>query len=167
MCKPIKPNGCIDDVMHLAPGQHIATQRRGYVHHGIYVGNGRVIHYPGLSWSFRRAPVSETSIDEFTGGRVIWAETTFETSYTGEEVVRRAYLRVGEDRYRVVSNNCEHFCTWCMYGKSRSYQIERLRGIPSRWLGILVSFSCRITFSTTLLKDKRHTDLTLSELARS
>jgi Lecithin retinol acyltransferase len=31
----------------LAAGTHLVVSRRGYRHHGIYVGQGRVIHYAG------------------------------------------------------------------------------------------------------------------------
>jgi hypothetical protein len=44
--------------------------------------------------------------------------------FAGVEAVRRAYSRLGEDRYRLISNNCEHFCMWCVYGESRSDQID-------------------------------------------
>src|ERR1700693_2534039 len=30
------------------PGTHLVTPRHGYHHHGIYVGEGRVMHYGGL-----------------------------------------------------------------------------------------------------------------------
>jgi hypothetical protein len=32
------------------------------------------------------------------------------------------------DRYRFLSNNCEHFAEWCMTGIGRSSQVERLLG---------------------------------------
>jgi hypothetical protein len=31
---------------------------------------------------------------------------------------------VGEDRYRLLTNNCEHFCEWCLHGTARSFQVE-------------------------------------------
>jgi hypothetical protein len=31
---------------------------------------------------------------------------------------------VGEDCYRLFTNNCEHFCEWCLRGEPRSYQVE-------------------------------------------
>jgi Lecithin retinol acyltransferase len=33
---------------------HLVTPRTLYNHHGIYVGNGRVIHYAGLAHGLRR-----------------------------------------------------------------------------------------------------------------
>jgi hypothetical protein len=37
----------------------------------------------------------------------------------------RARSRVGENRYRFFSNNCEHFSEWCVNGEPRSLQVER------------------------------------------
>jgi hypothetical protein len=44
----------------------------------------------------------------------------------GEAIVRRARSRLGERRYAIFSNNCEHFCSWCQVGESRSEQVDRL-----------------------------------------
>jgi len=52
-------------------GAHLTTLCRGYVHHGIYAGEGRVIHYGGFDRYFRRLPVEEVSLDEFTRGRCL------------------------------------------------------------------------------------------------
>jgi Lecithin retinol acyltransferase len=41
----------------LEPGAHLTSPRRGYLHHGIYVGAGRVIHYGGFNRPFRRGPI--------------------------------------------------------------------------------------------------------------
>jgi hypothetical protein len=43
-------------------------------------------------------------------------------------VVLRARSRLGENRYHIVRNNCEHFCEWCLSGVSRSRQLESLLG---------------------------------------
>jgi hypothetical protein len=40
-------------------GAHIVSLRRGYTHHGIYVGNERVVQYGGLTRGLRRGPVEE------------------------------------------------------------------------------------------------------------
>jgi hypothetical protein len=44
--------------------------------------------------------------------------------------VRRAGLRLGENSYRLLTNNCEHFCDWCIRGQPRSHQVEEF---ISRW----------------------------------
>jgi Lecithin retinol acyltransferase len=47
-------------------------------------------------------------------------------------VVVRARSRLGEDRYRLTTNNCEHFCHWCLTGEPRSAQVDRLVGWLAR-----------------------------------
>ena len=105
-------------------GAHMLTPRRAYTHHGIYVGRGRVVHYRGLSCGLCRGPVEEVSLSEFSRGRAIWICLQDTAGADPEEIVRRALLRVGENRYRILTNNCEHFCEWCVRGEPRSYQVD-------------------------------------------
>jgi hypothetical protein len=105
---------------------HLVTPRRGYLHHGLYVGNGRIIHYPGLVAGFRRRAVEEVSLAEFARGRPIAVRTDSNLRFEREDVVRRARARLGENRYHILRNNCEHFCEWCLSGVNRSRQLESL-----------------------------------------
>lgn len=107
---------------------HLVTPRRGYIHHGLYVGHGRVIHYPGLVGRSRRRAVEEVSLKEFARGRSIGVRTDSNPHFDREDVVRRARARLGENRYHILRNNCEHFCEWCLSGVSRSRQLESLLG---------------------------------------
>lgn len=105
-------------------GSHIVARHAAYDHHGIYVGNGRVVHYAGLCRSLHRGPVEETTIQCFASGHELAVMPNPMARYVGVDVVRRARSRLGENRYRLLSNNCEHFCNWCLYGQSRSEQVE-------------------------------------------
>ncbi|CAG9170405.1 hypothetical protein LMG23992_01575 [Cupriavidus laharis] len=107
-----------------AIGLHLVTARLGYTHHGVYTGSGKVVHYEGLSRLLRRGPVNEVTLAEFAHGRPVWIQHSPGARFAGAQAVQRAYSRLGEDRYRLMSNNCEHFCTWCLYGESRSDQID-------------------------------------------
>jgi Lecithin retinol acyltransferase len=137
-----RPRGLRPHVQAVDPGceppigAHMLTPRRGYTHHGIYVGRGRVVHYGGLSRGLRRGPVEEVPLSQFARGRPIWVRPWDMSSANPEEVVRRARLRIGENRYRVLTNNCEHFCEWCISGDSRSCQVDALiaqcRGVWQR-----------------------------------
>src|SRR5262245_910805 len=111
-------------------GAHLVTPRGWYEHHGVYVGNGRVVHYAGLSTSFRRGPVEETSLESFAGEFGFRIEPHAAPAFSPEEIVLRARTRIGENRYRVFANNCEHFCEWCVAGRAKSTQVERLTGYP-------------------------------------
>ncbi len=110
----------------LPPGTHLTTPRRGYVHHGLYVGEGRVIHYAGLSRRLRRGPVEEVTLEAFAGGKPWQVKPVAAPAFAGTHAVERARSRLGENDYRVWSNNCEHFVEWALNGTPRSAQVERL-----------------------------------------
>jgi hypothetical protein len=119
------------------PGSHLISPRHGYMHHGIYVGGGKVVHYAGLARGQFRGRIEEVSLAQFACGRSVWTRTCDLPGFVPQEVIRRARSRVGENRYRILRNNCEHFCEWCLRGESRSYQVERfLSSRPA--LGMMV-----------------------------
>ena len=105
---------------------HLVTPRTLYNHHGIYVGNGRVIHYAGLAHGLRRGPVEEVSLEYFARGREIRVRHE-PKRLDRRTVVERARSRLGERRYRVLTNNCVHFCAWALGLQTRSRPLERLR----------------------------------------
>jgi hypothetical protein len=78
--------------------------------------------------------VEETSLADFGRGRPVWIKFHAPSNFEPREVIRRARSRVGEDRYRLLTNNCEHFCEWCLRGEARSYQVEAWRVRPGRAL---------------------------------
>jgi hypothetical protein len=109
----------------LPVGAHLVTPRTGYNHHGIYVGHDRVVHYSGFCRGLHRGPVEESTVAQFSGGNEVWVEQGAGTRYSGDEVAHRARSRLGENRYRLLTNNCEHFCAWCLDGISRSEQVRQ------------------------------------------
>jgi hypothetical protein len=111
-------------------GSHLVTPRRGFSHHGIYVGGGTVIHYQSAVCRLSRGPVEEVSLARFALGHAICVRTHTSPRFDGAEVARRARSRVGEYCYRLLSNNCEHYCEWCLQGEQHSYQIERWVSLP-------------------------------------
>ena len=116
------------------PGTPLIVLRRGYRHHGIYAGKGRVIHYAGLL-RYRRGRIEEVSLEDFTGNKPIHVGPAPD-ELRGRDIVLRARSRLGESRYDLLKNNCEHFCNWCLRGESRSPQIESLTR-PARALAHL------------------------------
>lgn len=118
-------------------GAHLTTLRRGYTHHGVYVGGGRVVHYSGFSRFWQCGPVEEVSLSRFSDGRELRIVDHPKSVFSPEEIVRRASSRLGENDYRLLTNNCEHFCNWCLNGVSHSAQVERPLVLPFRLLGAL------------------------------
>jgi hypothetical protein len=118
-----------DEPEHLVAGTHLVIYRRGYTHHGIYLGDGRVVHYAGRI-KYPQGLVEEISLEEFSEGRALRAQKRQTGRFNGNEIfnaneiVRRARSRLGERRYDLLRNNCEHFCNWCRLGENRSLQVE-------------------------------------------
>ncbi|MGO4329264.1 lecithin retinol acyltransferase family protein [Cupriavidus sp. 2TAF22] len=108
----------------LFPGAHVSTTRDGYRHHGIYVGGGKVVHYSGFCEKWLSGQVEAVSVGEFASGQDLQIEFQALPAFSPMETVERACSRLGEHQYNLITNNCEHFCTWCIYGQSRSSQVE-------------------------------------------
>lgn len=91
-----------------------------YEHHGIDCGDGSVIHLrkgtdtiERTSWAtFVYDAKSKVYIRQYRAG------------FLPEVVVHRAESRLGERRYNLLFNNCEHFATWCKTGVSESQQVK-------------------------------------------
>lgn len=111
-------------------GAHLITPWMGFAHHGIYVGGGNVIHYGALVYDLIRRPVEEVSLEAFACGRPVYVVQHDSLPFDAEEILRRARSRLGENRYQLLSNNCEHFVEWCLYDVPRSFQVERALEYP-------------------------------------
>jgi hypothetical protein len=116
------------------PGAHLITPWLGFAHHGIYIGGGKVIHYGALMYDIVRKPVEEVTLEQFSGGRPVFVVQHGELPFDVEQILERARCRLGENRYRLMTNNCEHFVEWCLYGVQRSFQVERAVNFP-RFMG--------------------------------
>lgn len=106
-------------------GAHLVTPRYGYTRHGIYAGGGIVIHCSGLSRGFSSGPVEEVTVARFANGRSVAIRCRGPMPFGEPEVVRRARSGLGALRYRLLSNNCEHFSEWAQFGMNRSTQVDR------------------------------------------
>jgi len=104
-----------------------------FTHHGIYIGNGEVIHYDGKADSIfnKNGSVVQTSLEQFLNDKKnryneLYIVNHQNARYSGKRIVQRALSRLGESRYSIFSNNCEHFCTWCVEGseKAQSQQVQ-------------------------------------------
>ena len=115
-----------------ALASHLVTPRLGFAHHGIYVGGDHVVHYGALVHGIHRGPVQEVPLVRFTHGHTLWVRPG-DAQFDCEEVIRRARSRIGENNYRLLSNNCEHFCEWCLRGEHRSEQVDRALVLPRRF----------------------------------
>jgi hypothetical protein len=131
-------------------GSHLVTPRRGYLHHGIYVGERKVVHYSGFAYGLRRGPVEEVPFAHFARGLRVWVRSNAPSDFDVREVICRARSRVGEARYRLLTNNCEHFCEWCLGGTARSFQVEAWLARPRLTLLATLRLVIRVPMSSLL-----------------
>ncbi|RIX59275.1 hypothetical protein D3P08_03730 [Paenibacillus nanensis] len=95
-------------------GDHLYVQRVGYTHHGIYLGGEKVIHY------LDDEGICIHDLETFSRGVRVHVKNSYVT-YEPSRIVERAFSRIGEKNYNVVSNNCEHFANWCRSGRDYDY----------------------------------------------
>lgn len=123
------------------PGSHLVTSRNGYVHHGIYLGEQTVIHYAGMCGDSESGPIEVIHLTRFANGRQVRVRRHMQASFKPERVVERALTRIGEDSYRLLTNNCEHFCYWCLFGRNESPQVREVLYNPLK--AIMLVTLCR------------------------
>ncbi|QXI50729.1 MULTISPECIES: lecithin retinol acyltransferase family protein [Pseudomonas] len=117
-------------------GAHLISPRRFYIHHGIYLGAGAVAHYSGFSGALEAGPIEVTDLEHFASGRPVWIVEQ-PARYPANEVAHRARSRLGENRYSLFANNCEHFCSWCLTGESYSAQVRAYWQRPREFLATI------------------------------
>jgi len=109
----------------MAQGDHLVVSYGIYTHHGVDLGDGRVVQYGGLLSGSERAVVETVELVDFAQGRPLRIVAS-PARYDAATIVVRALSRLGEARYSLLANNCEHFVHWCRGGTPRSRQAARV-----------------------------------------
>ena len=122
-------------------GDHICFPRHAYWHHAIVEtadesnGEVKVIEYSNSAKQF----IQDNSSPPKNPGLAVVLRRTFKLEnesvyviehdrcYDPETVVSRAKSKLGERKYRPVTNNCEHFALWCKTGISSSEQVNNVK----------------------------------------
>jgi hypothetical protein len=120
----------------MAAGDWLRVERRfagstvTYMHHGIDVGDGTVVHARPRDFAqpLDGGSVVRTSRAEFAAGSQVFVTHEPAGAFPPDEIVARALSQVGRDGYCPVVDNCEHFATWCATGERSSRQVEIVVG---------------------------------------
>jgi hypothetical protein len=105
----------------LSAADHLQVPRQHglFVHHGIDLGDGTVAHY------LEGREILRSPTEEFSRGQPLATVSYPDGTCSAPGVtLRRAMSRIGEQRYNLLFNNCEHFAHWCKTGRHRSNQVE-------------------------------------------
>lgn len=104
----------------------LVFRQQGYTHHGIYIGDGKVVEFFGLSSGYVKGPIRIVDLETFAGNFPIyrWSYDSYrEKKYAPDEIVLRALSQVGKRDYNVAAKNCENFANWCVTGRSICRQV--------------------------------------------
>lgn len=110
--------------LQFAKGDHLVVDRIIYTHHGIYIGNGEVIHFNSTIKTKMSAVICKTTLEDFAKGQTIEVIPHTNRPYSRKESVRRAKSYVGKKGYNLITNNCEHFVNHCIEGVKKSDQVN-------------------------------------------
>ena len=108
-------------------GDHIYVRRLVYSHHGIYAGDGNVIHYTGEEKEKKDPLIRETDIEAFLKGGKL-RRRDYKKRLPPSETLSLAKKHLSDNSYSLVFNNCEHFVTYCATGKRKSRQLREAVG---------------------------------------
>lgn len=97
-----------------------------YLHHGIDMGDGTVVHArpDDPRRVFAGGRVERTSLEAFADGRPVDVVRDPPASFPPDEISRRAAAHVGREGYSPTVDNCEHFASWCATGRRESRQVD-------------------------------------------
>ena len=129
----------------LAVEQRVAGSAVTYLHHGIDVGDGTVVHArpDDPRRPFGGGRVVRTSLAEFAGGAAVREIADPPAVFPPPHIVARALRHRGRPGYCPVVDNCEHFATWCATGRRESRQVNlvasRLQAAAARTTGALAA----------------------------
>lgn len=125
-------------------GDLLEIDRGTYKHWAVYIGNNEVVHVSGIggrvasnsghSFSvsgvlFNKAEVKRENVFDVLGTskcKVNNSKDNGNKCFDPKEVVKRALRMLGPLNYNILWSNCEHFASWCRYGKAISQQADNL-----------------------------------------
>ena len=124
----------------LAPGDLVEYKRKLYSHWAVYVGKNKIVHLNGDVNLNSLVSISGSSL--FGSAKVVinnyWDIIEDSHAYKNNskdrelpplrvaDILIRAYSRVGEEYYNLLSFNCEHFANSCRYNLDISDQVVGL-----------------------------------------
>lgn len=141
-----------------AIGDILIIDRKLYKHYAVYIGNGKVIHYSASDSDFGfDIAIRESNLNSFAGkynfiiGQFTNSFLQNHKIFSPEETVARARSRLGEQKYNLVTNNCEHFASWCKTGVSQSNQVNNVFSKIDDVLHLLLCDDGEINFADVFI----------------
>ncbi|XP_059140668.1 phospholipase A and acyltransferase 4-like [Physella acuta] len=112
-------------------GDLLEFKRLMYSHWAVYTGKDQVTHFATKSGDFNASEVPEIRVDDVhkvTGTSQVLVNNALDKELSPlpvKDILENAKSKLGSRGYDLVFSNCEHFATWCRYGKARSLQSDK------------------------------------------
>ena len=105
----------------------VPRQHGLFLHHGINLGDGTIVHY------LEGKEILRSSYEDFRQGEEV-SIVKHINECSSEKTIKRALSKIGEKKYNLLFNNCEHFATCCKTGHHHSNQVDNLfkKGFTNR-----------------------------------
>lgn len=101
-------------------------------HYGIYVSDSCIIQYGKAYDIFQdssEVSVLVGTIQEFVGNKYIevreYSLLEKLKKNSKEKIIEKAKSRIGEKKYNILNNNCEHFVNECVFNKHESLEAKQ------------------------------------------
>jgi len=124
-------------------GDIIAFRRLFFTHYGMYIGDGKVIHRDKHYDKATKTHSFNVAISQLEDvpGRPMLAYTEWMTDslkkVPTQLALENAYSQIGDGKYNVLFENCEHFVTSVRFKQKVSRQVRRVRTIAISLFGIV------------------------------
>ena len=112
-------------------GDHIIVKANNLYHHGLYIGNDEVIQFGGPFDMFTKPKdivVEKVNVEEFLNGGFlevkVFDRKEKKLKKPVDEIINTAMSKLGDGGYDILSNNCEHFVNFCIFGIKKSTQVD-------------------------------------------
>lgn len=123
-------------------GAHIRVRMSDFYHHGIYIGDDEVVQFGLPSDVYSDASkirVMRSPLKDFCGTASFfevycYSKKEKKLKRADDDIVKTALSKVGEGNYNIINNNCEHFASFCVFGKSSSPQIDQIYSDVAKFL---------------------------------
>ena len=155
----------------LEMGDLVEFPGRIYSHWGVYIGECEIVHYTVIDRAGTATDESSSHVFDISGNgnekacvkrENFWNvakhskakknndKDRHQRPSSGEDIKERAVSKIGSTSYSVLLNNCEHFATWCRYGKGESQQLNAAVNVVEQSVGTVavVAGGAAITYNT-------------------
>lgn len=114
--------------------------RRTYHHYAIVSDRMHGGKPMLISLSYRTGTVAEEPWDAVVRGRTV-KRSQLPSRFSPGQVLERARAEIGQRRYNLIAENCEHFVRDMLGLPARSHQLERAAGVGVSALLLALRFA--------------------------